>query len=118
MQTSNYSYPSPSPSPPPEHVSFVYAIAAKAKQVNIVRYQHSAIIRKNNAVILAQEKLKNDLILLANLQTNYDIIMSRVAQFITLLQIEYTFTGTFDQIKELLNNHKHIHIILYFTNNH
>ena len=101
MQTSNYS----SPSPPPEHVLFINAVVAKAKQVNIVRFQHSAIIRKNNAAILAQEKLKNDLILLANLQTNFDKIMSRVAQFTTLLQIEYTFTGTFDHIKELLNNH-------------
>ena len=58
MQTSNYSSPSPSP----EHVLFVYAIAAKAKQMNMVRYQNSATIRKNTAAILAQEKIKNDAI--------------------------------------------------------
>ena len=107
MQTSNY----PLPSPSPEHGLFVYAIAAKAKQMNMVRYQHSAMIRKNNAVILAQEKIKHDARHLANLQTNYDIIMVRVEHFTTLLQIEYTFTGTFDQIKEQLKNNTYMHCI-------
>ena len=107
MQTSNY----PLPSPSPEHGLFVCAIAAKAKQMNMVRYQHSAMIRKNNAVILAQEKIKHDARHLANLQTNYDIIMVRVENFTTLLQIEYTFTGTFDQIKEQLKNNTYMHCI-------
>ena len=107
MQTSNYSSPSPSP----EHVLFVYAIAAKAKQMNMVRYQNSATIRKNTAAILAQEKIKNDAIQLANLQTNYDKIMVEVEHFTTLLQIECTFTGTFDQIKEQLKNNTYMHCI-------
>ena len=96
-------------SPPPEHVLFINAVVAKAKQVNIVRYQNSATIRKNTAALLAQEKIKNDLIHLANLQQNYDIIMGRVEHFTTLLQIEYTFTGTFDQIKEQLKNNTYMH---------
>ena len=57
-------------SPPPEHVLFINAVVAKAKQVNIVRYQNSATIRKNTAAILAQEKIQNDVIHLANLQQN------------------------------------------------
>ena len=107
MQTSNY----PLPSPSPEHVLFVYAIAAKAKQMNMMRYQNSATIRKNTAAILAQEKIKNDAIQLANLQTNYDKIMVEVEHFTTLLQIECTFTGTFDQIKEQLKNNTYMHCI-------
>jgi len=98
-------------SPPPEHMLFINAVVAKAKQVNIVRYQNSATIRKNTAAILAQEKIKTDAIHLANLQTNYDKIMIRVAQFITLLQIEYTFTGTLDQIKEQFKAKNDIHCI-------
>jgi IS1 family transposase len=98
-------------SPPPEHVLFINAVVAKAKRVNIVRYQNSATIRKNTAAILAQEKIKNDVIHLANLQQNYDIIMGRVEHFTTLLQIEYTFTGTFDQITEQLKNKKNMHFI-------
>ena len=107
MQTSNY----PAPSPSPEHVLFINAVVAKAKKVIIARYQHSAMIRKNNQALLAQEKLKNDTIHLENLQKNYDKAVIRVNHFTTLLQIEFTLTGTFDQIKEQFKNNLYMHKI-------